>query len=102
MSFMRERPAEFNRKSPQVELFGIHDVGGAMTLSRLRRYWTAATMPGMDEPDQKPPRHYRWPWWVLAAFLLGVALAVLWMVFDVRTIEQERNFNTPPPANPAP
>jgi hypothetical protein len=39
---------------------------------------------------------------VLAAFLLGLALAVLWMIFDVRTIEQERSLNLPSATNPAP
>jgi hypothetical protein len=38
---------------------------------------------------------------VLAAFLLGVALAVLWLSFEVRKVERERNLNTPPPASPA-
>jgi hypothetical protein len=54
----------------------------------------------MDEPNEKP-RRYRWPWLVLAAFLLGVALAVLWLSFEVRKVERERNLNTPPPASPA-
>lgn len=54
----------------------------------------------MNEPNEKP-RRYRWPWFVLAAFLLGVALAVLWMIFDVQTIKQERNLNLPPFTNPA-
>jgi hypothetical protein len=56
----------------------------------------------MDEPDQNPPRRYRWPWWVLAAFLLAVGLAVLWMIFDVQTIERERNLNIPPSAHSPP
>jgi hypothetical protein len=55
----------------------------------------------MNELDKKP-RRYQWPWWVLAAFLLGVALAVLWMIFDVQTIEQERNLNIPPAAHSPP
>jgi hypothetical protein len=55
----------------------------------------------MNGPNEKP-RRYKWPWFVLAAFLLGVALAVLWMIFDVQTIEQERNLNTPPATNSAP
>ena len=54
----------------------------------------------MNEPNGKP-RRYKWPWFVLAAFLLGVALAVLWMIFDVRTIEQERSPNVPSATNPA-
>jgi hypothetical protein len=56
--------------------------------------------PKMDEPNEKP-RRYRWPWFVLAAFLLGVALAILWMVFEIRTVEQERNPNAPLPAGSA-
>jgi len=55
----------------------------------------------MNGPDEKP-RRYQWPWVVLALFLLGVALAILWMMADVRTIEQERNLNPPPPTNSAP
>ncbi len=54
----------------------------------------------MNEPNEKP-RRYKWPWFVLAAFLLGLALAVLWLSFDVRKVEQERNLNAPLPANPA-
>jgi hypothetical protein len=53
----------------------------------------------MDEPNEKPHR-YKWPWFVLAAFLLGVALAILWMTFDIRKVEQERNPNAPLPARP--
>ena len=54
----------------------------------------------MDEPNEKP-RRYRWPWLVLAAILLGMALAVLWMIFEIRTVEQERNPNVPQPAHAA-
>lgn len=55
----------------------------------------------MNEPDEKP-RRYKWPWWVLAAFVLGVVLAVLWMIFDIQIIKQERNLNAPSSTNPAP
>ena len=55
----------------------------------------------MNGPNEKP-RRYKWPWFVLAAFLLGVALAILWMMFDVQTIEQERNPNVPSATNSAP
>ncbi|HUA37247.1 MAG TPA: hypothetical protein VMA35_02470 [Candidatus Sulfopaludibacter sp.] len=54
----------------------------------------------MDEPNGRP-RCYRWPWLVLALFLLGVALAILWMMVDVRTIERERNLGAPPLTSPA-
>jgi len=46
---------------------------------------------------ESPKRQYQWPWFVLAAFLLGVALAILWMSFEVRKVEQERNLNAPLP-----
>jgi type VI protein secretion system component VasK len=49
----------------------------------------------MNESD-KNPRRYQWPWWVLAVFLLGVALAILWMSFAVRKVEQERGAIAPP------
>jgi hypothetical protein len=54
----------------------------------------------MNESDGNS-RRYRWPWFVLAAFLLFVTLAILWMRFEVRKVEQERNVNTPPPAGGA-
>jgi len=54
----------------------------------------------MNEPNENP-RRYRWPWLVLAAFLLAVALAVLWMSFEVRKVERERNVNAPLPAGGA-
>jgi len=52
----------------------------------------------MNEPNGNP-RRYRWPWLVLAALLLGVALAILWMSFEVRNVERERNVNTPLPGS---
>jgi len=56
----------------------------------------------MNGPDEKPPPpRYRWPWFVLAAFLLAVALAILWMSFEVRKVEQERNVNAPLPSSTA-
>jgi hypothetical protein len=55
---------------------------------------------GMENPNENPRRH-RWPWLVLAAFLLGVSLAVLWISFEVRKVERERDVNAPLPASPA-
>ena len=54
----------------------------------------------MDDPNENPRQH-RWPWFVLAAFLLGVALAVLWISFEVRKVERERDVNAPLPSSPA-
>jgi len=56
-------------------------------------------MSGQNE--KPPPRRYKWPWLVLAAFLLGVALAILWMRFEILKVERERDFNAPLPGNAA-
>jgi len=52
----------------------------------------------MNEPNGNP-RRYRWPWLVLAVLLLGVALGILWMSFEVRNVERERNMNAPSPGS---
>ena len=53
----------------------------------------------MSEPgDNLPKLKYRWPWFVMAAFLLAVLLAVLWMGYAVRREKQERDFNAPLPS----
>ena len=48
----------------------------------------------MDEENEKP-RRYKWPWFVLAAVLLSIVLAVVWVSFAVKKVERERNFNPP-------
>ena len=55
----------------------------------------------MNESEEKVPPRYKWPWFVLAAFLLFVALALLWMRYEVRNVEQERNVNAPLPTGGA-
>jgi len=54
----------------------------------------------MDEPD-KAPQRYRWPWFVLAAFVLGVVLAIVWMSYAIHREKQERDFNAPLPGGTA-
>ena len=50
----------------------------------------------MNEADENSPKqHYKWPWFVLAAVVLFVALAVVWMSFAVHREKQERDFNAP-------
>ncbi len=54
----------------------------------------------MSEPDENSPRpKYKWPWFVLAAVLLGLALAVLWVGLAAKKLAQQRDFNTPLPAS---
>ena len=38
---------------------------------------------------------YRWPWFVLAALLLGIFLAVLWMRQEIDRTRRIRDANTP-------
>ena len=54
----------------------------------------------MNEPDENPRRH-RWPWFVAAAVVLGVVLAVVWMRFAVKRVEQQRDFSDPMWNHPA-
>ena len=61
----------------------------------LRRPPAAITLWPVVEPKENPLPRYRWPWLVLAAFLLGVALAIAWMSFAVLRERQERDVNAP-------
>jgi bacteriorhodopsin len=55
-------------------------------------------MARMSEPNEIPPkRNYKWPWFVAAAVLLFLALAVLWVSFAANREKQERDFNVPIP-----
>ena len=52
-----------------------------------------------DEADKNSPkRNYKWPWFVLAAVVLFVILAILWMGVAVHRVKEERGFETPPAA----
>lgn len=44
-------------------------------------------------PDEKP--HYTWPRYVLAAVLLFLAATIIWVIFEARKVEQERDFSAP-------
>lgn len=47
----------------------------------------------------EPKRNYKWPWFVLAAVLLFIALAVFWVSLAVKKEEQQRDFGAPLPAS---
>jgi len=49
----------------------------------------------MSDPQSKP--RYSWPWFVLAAVLLAIALAVLWMSKEVARARRIRELNSPAP-----
>ena len=59
-----------------------------------------ARMGAMNEQED-PNRKYRWPWLVGAAVLLAIVLAVGWVAFAARKVEQQREGRTPLP-NSAP
>jgi F0F1-type ATP synthase assembly protein I len=42
------------------------------------------------QPDNPPPRRYRWPWFVLAFFLLGVTLTVIAVRREVQRVKEQR------------
>jgi lipopolysaccharide export LptBFGC system permease protein LptF len=44
-------------------------------------------------------KRYHWPWVVLAAVLLAVALAILWVRHEVKRIERSRDLNAAPPGS---
>ena len=46
-----------------------------------------------SKPEQK--RRYKWPWFVLGFFLLGILLAVLWMSKEVEKTRRNRDLSAP-------
>ena len=50
-----------------------------------------------SEIQRQPKRRYTWPWFVLAAVLLAVALSILWMRHEVKRIERSRDSSASPP-----
>ena len=47
------------------------------------------------DSQQTPTPRYRWPWFVLAAFLLAILLAIAWMRHEVQRVREIRDANTP-------
>jgi hypothetical protein len=48
-------------------------------------------------PDTRNKRRYTWPWFVLGAVLLAIALAVAWMSSEIARARRIRDLNTPAP-----
>ena len=46
-----------------------------------------------SKPEQK--QRYKWPWFVLGFFLLGILLAVLWMSKEVEKTRRNRDLSAP-------
>jgi len=50
--------------------------------------------------NNSPKQKYKWPWFVLAAVLLAIVLAVLWVAVAVKKVEQQRDFAPLPASAP--
>jgi len=48
-----------------------------------------------NETNQPSKPRYVWPWFVLAAVLLGIVAAVVWVSAEVRRTKQRRDFTFP-------
>jgi len=46
-----------------------------------------------DRRETSPPPRYRWPWFLLAALILAVVLAVVWMSVAVKRLRAQRDFS---------
>jgi len=76
------------RKKPSGRVFKIRRLGGAGK--------PCETVCAMTDPQ----KNYRWPWFVLAAVLLGIVLAVVWVGLAVKKVEQQRDFTPLPSTAP--
>jgi hypothetical protein len=53
-------------------------------------------IPRMPEQNAKDPKtRYRWPWFLLAAVILAIVLAVIWMSVAVRRVREYRKPEMP-------
>jgi hypothetical protein len=50
-----------------------------------------------DASRNSTRRRYTWPWFVLAAFVVAIALAMLWLSFEIRRTQRIRDLNASPP-----
>ena len=50
-----------------------------------------------DETETRtgPPRRYVWPWFVLAAVLAAILLAMIWLSVEIERTRRIRELNTP-------
>ena len=56
----------------------------------------------MSEPDNNSPKQsYKWPWFVAAAILLFVVLAVVFVAVAAKKVTQQRDFAPLPDSAPA-
>jgi hypothetical protein len=52
------------------------------------------------DEHEPAPRKFVWPWFVVGALLLGIALSILWMSYEVDRTRRIRELNAPQPQTP--
>jgi len=50
----------------------------------------------MSNERKAPKPRYIWPWFLLAGFVLGVVLAVIWLTAEVRRVKEQRQYDFVP------
>jgi bacteriorhodopsin len=53
------------------------------------------SMSAPEDNSSKPK--YKWPWFVLAAVVLGIVLAVVWVGLAAKKVESQRDYGQPLP-----
>jgi hypothetical protein len=57
------------------------------------------TAPNQLQPGEPPKRRYAWPWFVLAAVLLGIILSILWLSREIARTRRLKELNAPADTN---
>ncbi len=52
--------------------------------------------PPAPTPLPEARRTYVWPWFLLAAVVLGIVLAVIWVAREAQRTQRLRQWNSPP------
>ena len=70
-----------------------------MSKSRVDSRPESAYNQEMNESENNSPRRkYTWPWFVLAAVVLAIVLAVIWVGLAAKKVEEQRDFGQPLPS----
>ena len=52
-----------------------------------------------ESDDNLPKQKLVWPWFAAAIVLLGIAAAIVFMLFAVKKVESQRDFSSPLPSS---
>lgn len=52
-----------------------------------------------ESGDNLPKQKLVWPWFAAAILLLGIAAAIVFMLFAVKKVESQRDFSAPLPSS---